>query len=57
MFFRATEKSLGSRPVLYIGKEVIERMQGHITVKSKPGEGSEIILTIPGTERLQEASS
>jgi signal transduction histidine kinase len=47
MFFRGTNQSRGSGLGLYIVKEIVGRMNGSISVKSKVGVGSEFVMTIP----------
>lgn len=50
MFFRASEKSSGSGLGLYIVKEMVNRLDGSISVISKPEIGSEFIISIPVLE-------
>jgi len=47
MFYRASEKSFGSGLGLYIVKETIEKMNGHILVSSQEGVGATFSLNIP----------
>jgi len=47
MFYRASEKSFGSGLGLYIVKETIEKMSGHILVSSQEGVGATFSLNIP----------
>jgi signal transduction histidine kinase len=47
MFFRGTLNSDGSGLGLYIAKEAASRIQGKLTVNSKPGIGSEFTLQLP----------
>jgi PAS domain S-box-containing protein len=47
MFFRASEKSNGSGLGLYIVKEVLEKLNGYIDVKSEFGLGSSFAVVIP----------
>lgn len=47
MFFRGTLNSDGSGLGLYIAKEAATRIQGKITVSSKPSVGSEFTLQLP----------
>jgi signal transduction histidine kinase len=47
MFFRATERSSGSGLGLYIVKEIIERMNGSITMKSEEGKGTRFEIVVP----------
>jgi PAS domain S-box-containing protein len=47
MFIRATSNSTGSGLGLYIVKEVLEKLQGTITVSSKLGKETEFVVVIP----------
>ncbi len=47
MFYRATEKSTGSGIGLYIVKEIIEKLEGKIKVKSQPGQGTTFVVELP----------
>ncbi len=47
MFYRASEKSQGSGLGLYIVKETLEKLNGQISVDSKPGKGSEFKIEVP----------
>ncbi len=47
MFYRATEKSSGSGLGLYIVRETLAKLSGHITVNSTPGQGTTFHLSIP----------
>lgn len=53
MFYRATEHSEGSGIGLYIVKNAIEKLNGHIEMKSTPQKGTRFTLTLPN---LKEAS-
>lgn len=46
MFFRANEKADGSGLGLYILKRAVERLQGQVSLKSKPGKGSSFIICL-----------
>jgi len=50
MFYRGTEKSKGSGLGLYIVKEMVEKMNGRITVESRKDEGTSFFITIPVSE-------
>src|SRR5258706_3157634 len=50
MFYRATERSEGSGLGLYIAKEMLEKLGGHITVTSQVNEFTHIMLTIPNQQ-------
>jgi signal transduction histidine kinase len=47
MFYRVSEKSVGSGIGLYIVKEAVSAMNGKISLKSQPGKGSEFHIKIP----------
>ncbi|MBX9853135.1 MAG: PAS domain S-box protein [Cytophagaceae bacterium] len=47
MFFRASQESYGSGLGLYITKQVVEKLQGSVSVTSKIGSGSEFIIKLP----------
>jgi PAS domain S-box-containing protein len=47
MFFRASEKSSGSGLGLYIVKEMVNKLDGKIDLKSDVGKGSEFTIRIP----------
>jgi len=47
MFYRANEKSDGSGIGLYIVKQAVEKLNGSIDVKSKKGESTRFLVTIP----------
>lgn len=47
MFYRATDKTIGSGLGLYIVKEVIEMLKGTIGVVSQIGKGTTFTITIP----------
>lgn len=47
MFFRGTEEIPGSGLGLYILKEVVNRLEGAVTVESKVGKGTIFTITLP----------
>ena len=47
LFFRATERSIGTGVGLYVVKEAIEKMVGNIYVTSALGEGSTFRVILP----------
>lgn len=47
MFFRATRASTGSGIGLYIVKEVVDKLEGTIEVKSAFGKGTQFKVTLP----------
>ncbi|MBS1681049.1 MAG: PAS domain-containing sensor histidine kinase [Bacteroidetes bacterium] len=47
MFYRASEQSDGSGLGLYIVKNAIEKLGGQVQVRSKIGEGTSFIITLP----------
>lgn len=49
MFFRGTNQSKGSGLGLYIVKETVEKMGGHIRVESTRDVGSTFYITLPAT--------
>jgi signal transduction histidine kinase len=48
MFYRGYEKSAGSGIGLYIAKEIVQKLQGSIEVRTKVGEGSEFVVELRG---------
>jgi two-component system, sensor histidine kinase and response regulator len=46
MFFRASDKSLGTGIGLYIAREAVRRMGGTISVTSDPGKGSRFTIQL-----------
>jgi signal transduction histidine kinase len=47
MFVRATERSTGSGLGLYIVKEVVDKLNGRISIKSEFGQGSIFQIELP----------
>ncbi|MBW6498829.1 MAG: PAS domain-containing sensor histidine kinase [Bacteroidales bacterium] len=47
MFFRGYEQSTGSGIGLYIVKEIVEKLNGHMQVESTEGQGSVFTVNIP----------
>lgn len=47
MFFKTKMQQSGAGLGLYIVKEALDKMNGHIDVKSKPGKGTEFIIDLP----------
>lgn len=47
MFYRASERSQGSGLGLYIVKETLDKLKGHIQVKSTHGHGSVFTVEVP----------
>lgn len=47
MFYRGTQHAEGSGLGLYINREVVKRLGGNITISSKPGKGTKLVVTIP----------
>lgn len=47
MFYRATNKSIGTGLGLYITKEMVQKLDGKIDVQSKLGQGTSFKLTFP----------
>jgi signal transduction histidine kinase len=52
MFYRAAEGTTGSGLGLYIVKEVVDKLQGSVIVKSEIGRGTEFSLCLPNLARL-----
>ncbi|WP_156140725.1 PAS domain-containing sensor histidine kinase [Sporocytophaga myxococcoides] len=50
MFFRASEKSFGSGLGLYIVKQVIDRLNGSISLKSEVNRGTIFSITLPNQD-------
>ena len=47
MFYRATEKSEGAGLGLYIVKETVQKLGGHVSVQSEQGVGTTFVIQIP----------
>jgi signal transduction histidine kinase len=47
MFYRVSNKSIGSGLGLYIVKEAVEKLNGAIKLKSQPGKGTEFSIRLP----------
>lgn len=47
MFFRATERSEGAGLGLYIAREMVEKLRGHISVDAREGEGTRFTVVLP----------
>ncbi|MBL0742422.1 MASE1 domain-containing protein [Chryseolinea lacunae] len=47
MFYRATDDGAGSGLGLYIVKEAIDKLNGHIDIESEVGRGTTVTLAIP----------
>ena len=47
MFYRVSSKVMGSGIGLYIVKEILNKLEGSISVESSPNKGSSFIITIP----------
>lgn len=52
MFFRASERSDGSGLGLYIVKQTVEKLQGHIITHSELGKGSSFKIFIPNQNAI-----
>ena len=57
LFFRASIQSYGSGMGMYIVKNAIERLKGHISMHSEEGEGTTFVVLLPdlGPSIPQEA--
>lgn len=47
MFYRANEQVSGSGLGLYIVKETLDKLQGHIAMESSPGIGTTFTVYVP----------
>lgn len=47
MFYRATDRAQGSGLGMYIVKQAVEKLHGHIAIQSKYGKGTTIRITLP----------
>jgi signal transduction histidine kinase len=47
MFYRVSNKSVGSGLGLYIVKETVEKLNGMIKLESQPGKGTELKIRLP----------
>src|SRR6185437_11776540 len=54
MFYRISNKSIGSGLGLYIVKETVEKLHGTIQFESEPGKGTKFIITIPNIRSTQK---
>lgn len=55
LFFRASDKSSGTGVGLYVINEIVNKLNGHITVSSTPGEGSTFRVNLPnGTPKRRK---
>jgi signal transduction histidine kinase len=52
MFYRGSLNSTGSGLGLYIARETALKLNGHIEITSKPGEGSVFSLILPIKDTL-----
>jgi len=55
MFYRATNRTVGSGLGLYIVKEVIEKLNGTIGVVSEIGKGTTFTIEIPNLQEIKQA--
>jgi PAS domain S-box-containing protein len=51
MFFRASQDSYGSGLGLYITKQVVEKLNGSVSVDSQLGQGTEFMITLPNLKK------
>ena len=47
MFFRGNDQSKGPGLGLYIVKSAVEKLNGKVSVKSEPGQGTEFVIHVP----------
>jgi len=52
MFYRANERSSGAGLGLYITKETVKKLGGHIEIQAKENEGAKVIVTLPNTRNV-----
>ncbi len=52
MFYRANERSSGAGLGLYITKETVKKLGGHIEMHAKDNEGAKVIITLPNTRNI-----
>jgi PAS domain S-box-containing protein len=57
MFYRATDKNVGSGLGLYIVKENIKKLKGTIDLASEPGKGTTFTIEIPNLGDQQSANT
>ena len=50
MFYRATDKNVGSGLGLFIVKETVEKLEGSITISSQLNNGTEVSIVLPNLE-------
>lgn len=51
MFYRGTVVSQGAGLGLYIAREVVKRLRGHIEIRSVEGEGTTVEITLPSLDK------
>lgn len=54
MYFRGNERSTGSGLGLYIVSSIVERLNGYISLQSKPGQGTTFIIFLPDVRQMEE---
>jgi signal transduction histidine kinase len=52
MFYRVSNKSIGSGLGLYIVKEAVEKLHGAIELRSEPGKGCEFSIRLPNLVKM-----
>ncbi|ELR73858.1 response Regulator Receiver Signal Transduction Histidine Kinase [Fulvivirga imtechensis AK7] len=52
MFYRGTDVKTGSGLGLYIVKETLNKLQGHITYTSEPGQGTTFVVELPNLKGM-----
>ncbi|MFZ6008904.1 MAG: sensor histidine kinase [Bacteroidota bacterium] len=52
MFYRANTEAKGSGLGLYIVKEIVDKLEGTIAVRSAPGNGTTFIVSLPNRKNL-----
>lgn len=53
MFYRGVEESRGAGLGLYIVKEIVNKLDGTITIDSTPGEGTTVTLVLPNERQCE----
>jgi signal transduction histidine kinase len=57
MFYRATDEGAGSGLGLYIVKETLQKLQGHMTIESEEGKWTRVRLEIPDVSSVHLTES
>jgi len=57
MFYRATDKNVGSGLGLFIVKETIEKLKGTISITSEINKGTKVHIELPNLKRIAKANN